>query len=63
MYMVGGPLDDKRTSFLFASKQPDDDDDDKNKKEETKRLFQLGKNIGKKLKEKEEQQARDKKNK
>jgi len=45
--MAGGPLDDKRTSFLFASKQPDDKDDDKKKKEESKKLFDLGKKIGK----------------
>jgi len=55
--MAGGPLDDKRTSFLFASKQPDDDDDDKKKKEETKRLFQLGKRIGQK--DKKDQERRD----
>jgi len=56
MYMVGGPLDDKRTSFLFASKQPDDDDD-KKKKEETKRLFQLGKKIGQE--DRKDQERRD----
>ena len=47
--MVGGPLDDNRTSFLFASKQPGSDDDakkKKEKKEKTKKLFELGKQIG-----------------
>ncbi|KKS52230.1 MAG: hypothetical protein UV18_C0009G0004 [Candidatus Magasanikbacteria bacterium GW2011_GWC2_42_27] len=57
MYMIGGPLDDKRTSFLFASTQPGDDD--KKKKDDKKKFFDIGKKIAEKDIEKEEKEKKD----